>query len=796
MTATRRAPPLQIFQDPVDAVDDFGSIQHRQAAFFDSNSPQNMSFDPSYTVPSGLSPVKTRHHSSSPPAKALADKTNLNTVVFPPPPDFGLATDSPIKRGAPAYECPPITDERGMPLQPYQMRNYKSVNPRTDAAAMDKENVHGSAAPKIRHQGSASVSLPPKKSTLKRRMTDSGPLSTVSTNGAGKKQKTESVSLPAPEDMPILEDDGTKPPYSYAQLIGMAILRSPNRRLTLASIYNWISSSFSFYQAGDAGWQNSIRHNLSLNKAFYKQERPKDDPGKGNYWAIVAGMEGQFMKEKPRRNTLPSESNSFTYPNPNELPRPMTSSSNANLALDSSYAKKTDATKFGDETELSSDATIPASDPAIHEGIDPPAEALMPPPSRTFRSSSPPVDIRSSPPPVPEREDTPPRPVRQAPSSRPSGGRKRKFGGLGDSGYYSSIESSATRNVRFLTSEVDRDHPAMKRGRAEEEIRRMRSSSIDVSPSKFGTSRLDAPLAFVSSSPYKNVDAAGNALQHGPLTPAVIFKKPARPPMSVSPGTNLRNHREHVRKLLGSPDKSSMGIFEDKSPFKIPDVELPNTSAFEIFSNDNGTDAFSGVFDVFADEEFLGSSPLKSTKRPRLDRSLTATDALHDVFGGKLASPFDENDKPMSDFKTKLLGSPARIASPVRSSNGSTSPIKRNQPRSHPSPMSTHHGLLQTMTLPEIQEEDDFMFATVNLPSDDSDGLDISRGFQKIGAKAPAAASGSTSAPRASGHTGTTTHLAPPQGAWMKSYGSPSKPHPNARASARPGLGRSATNLF
>jgi hypothetical protein len=712
-----------------------------------------MSFNPLYTIPSGLSPIKTSHPSSSPPAKALADKTNLNNVVFPPPPDFGLSTDSPMKRNAPYG--PMLADEHGFPIQPYAVQHYSSIYPRLDMG-MDKENIQASAL--ISAKNGMNGSAPTKKATLKRRNTDCAPFAPIS-NGANKKQKVEQVSLPDPEEMPVVDDDGTKPPFSYAQLIGMAILRAPNRRLTLASIYGWISSSFSYYQAGDAGWQNSIRHNLSLNKAFYKQERPKDDPGKGNYWAIAAGMEPQFAKEKPRRNTMSSESNSFHYPH--ELPRPITSSSNANFLSQPSFSKKIDSSKFPEEAELSSDATIPASDPAIHEGIEPSVESLMPPPARMIRSSPPPTDIRSSPPPVPEREDTPPRLSRQQPSSRPSGGRKRKFGGLGDSGYYSSIESSATRNVRFLTSEADRNHPAMKRGRAEEEIMRMRSSSIDISPSKLRGGP-DVSITFQSSSPLKPLDINGI---RGPLTPAIVFKKPARPPMSASPNTNLKHHREHVRQLLGSPEKRN-NIFEE-SPFKIPhNLELPAPD-FEVFATTGSGGSFPGAFDVFVDEEFLASSPVKSSKRPRLGRSSTATDALHDVFGGRLGSPFGEK-KTSTDLKNK--GSPTRLESPV----------KRAQPTSHPAAAPT---TIPHMSLPDIPEEDDFMFA-VNIPSDDSDGLDLSKGFQKIGTKTPA------------GAINYAPQLFAPSNNWMKTNGSPARHPPNTRPSGRPSLGRSTTTMF
>ena len=88
-------------------------------------------------------------------------------------------------------------------------------------------------------------------------------------------------------------DDGTKPSLNYAELIRAAILGAPNKRLTLAQIYKWISDTYSFYNAANPGWQNSIRQNLSLNKTFIKQERPKDDPGRGNYWTIA--HDGMFL---------------------------------------------------------------------------------------------------------------------------------------------------------------------------------------------------------------------------------------------------------------------------------------------------------------------------------------------------------------------------------------------------------------------------------------------------------------------------------------------------------------------
>ena len=610
------------------------------------------------------SPVKHQSPHSSP---NLEVKESLFDSVRFPPPDTSFPTDSPSKRSAfaPYYEYQTLA-------QKPQEAFFTTFNTATAG--------HGETAVR----SSTFYPAPPKSGKPfglqavqgKRLGTANMPLKNTRTKESRPEEDFAGPSLDPNDTLPEIRDDGLKPPYSYAQIIFLAISRSPNRRLTLSQIYKWISDTFVFYRElnenGNAGWMNSIRHNLSLSQYFVKKERPKEDAGKGNYWALSEGAEQHFMHEISTRRTDPDVGFFKTL----RSDKAKASRNWNGYRKQSGPMKTVDSSKFPGDSEPSSDATIPDPAAAAQEPQIPRDNAMSKPaPAR----SSPPLDLNSSPPVArrgaPKADLSPRMPAPPAPNG--AGGRKRQFDSFRDSGYYSSVESSVPRGD-------GREPKRIRGGQAQDEIRRMRSSSLDISPARNRPAIKKATRSSnLGSSPLRQSPERSM----GEDSPESLQVFPAIPPPRVeSPNTHLRRHRESVRELMGTPAEA-LASHQDTNwtpEFAIDDCDaysspktgsVGKTLAASDFltlrtpqmpsSSSKPSDSASSNWSIFDPENpifdsFTRGSPM--TKKPATNKNKQSSAKLETGVLPSLASPF---------------GSPTRMSPPKRSGSRDVSPHKK-----------------------------------------------------------------------------------------------------------------------
>ncbi|KAL8285307.1 hypothetical protein RB597_002413 [Gaeumannomyces tritici] len=682
------------------------------------------------------SPFKPALQGGTPLAPLKASQTNIGAVSIIPPCAQRAPTDS-------------------LPKKQPVMSRFKTVAQKpafagTSAAApghLGKENYQGSMMYPVPPPLNLSIDSFYQKPSGKR-LLEAPP---IKDSRPQKKPRLDGGPLPPHDSFPLIVDDGTKPGHSYAMLIGMAILRSPQRRLTLSQIYKWISDNFSFYSPNDAGWQNSIRHNLSLNKNFIKHERPKDDPGKGNYWAIEPGMEHLFMKEKLARKSISASDNVSvmstvlepSLPPPPSSSEPVLPTQLASAATPIVPNAPSTAIPTPLEQEPSSDATIPVSDSgAADEALDTTIAVATTEPLTDANGYSPLAAAMHSSPPIPRhlepRRNTPPPPLtshhRESSAAK---SHKRKFASMDDSGYISSLESSVLRsnqNGRLLTSEADR--PRIKRGRAEEEIARLRASSYE-SPSK---GRSWSGFMPQSSSPLRQTSGHDAGQMLPPLTPAVKLAPPPRPPPSVSPNTNLRLHRAKVQRMVDSPLRRVLDMPEQENGWGTPGgyqfdpsvydfsfgVDTSGVAEFDIFQDSTMPSIFPSVED--------GSPVKRSLKRPRLERP-SSTGVLGEITNSGSRRPL------ASAPLLKATRSPATtLDTPSKALAGGLLP-------SSPSKVF----LQSPAKLPDMAADaentwlniDDFCSTTTFLEeAGDFPGVDITQGFDKIGQPSRSSKSG------------------------------------------------------
>lgn len=660
-----------------------------------------MFHQPPFSQPTQMSPQKIAHQLPPQMQSQMMGYAEMGQIDIRPPNAYSFDR-SPIK------QAPPNMPPQFVPAMPQQAM-YTTWNPSSNS--FDQEN-YPAPQPANDNADFPSPSYS-RRGTLKRSYSDVAPIQDRNVKRPRIEEDTV-LRIPEPHEMPVLVDDGKKPNYSYATMIGMSLLRAPNRKLTLSQIYHWISTTFKYY-ADDPkqGWHNSIRHNLSLNKAFDKVERPKGDAGKGCYWFIKPGFEGPFLKDKNRKannmnnaihaNIIQNEPISLSQPTPGREPAPM-----------SDFIQETFPVLERPQTapavpDISSDATLPASDPALNEDDEEVAVDGMtnvpPPQSSPFDAinSSPPIIMNGH-----RRTGSSPSVTRRFVQEMAA--KARSGINMEDSGYYSSLSSSVLRNNKsqiILTSELDVEpKKKLKVGRAEDEIRRMRSSSIDMTPSNIRFLN-HSVIPVPQSSPQRS-----SPLQRNPTTPAAVFKKPALPmPESASPNTQLLEHRKAMSSNYAFdsplPELSFPGgLSEQGSPFKWPTPSVLSTGKhFAIYDD---------TFDT-PDRNMTPSfmmSPLKSVKRPTLARASKSANVLNEILGN---SNNNKNAMLMPTLK------------PTSIVNCNGSPLKS---MTSANTVFTDENDFTDLIAYDANGVDDF---DENLEYDSDGGLDLGKGFDKIG---------------------------------------------------------------
>ncbi|PIO67230.1 fork head domain protein, partial [Teladorsagia circumcincta] len=115
--------------------------------------------------------------------------------------------------------------------------------------------------------------------------------------------EVSSQSTTEPQNLENIE----RPSLSYKDLIIEAIESSPDKRLKLNEIYQVIRLLHPYYRhrPDQWGWQNSIRHNLSLHDCFVKLPLKQTSASGvvGHFWTVVPELSDKQTLRRRNRST-------------------------------------------------------------------------------------------------------------------------------------------------------------------------------------------------------------------------------------------------------------------------------------------------------------------------------------------------------------------------------------------------------------------------------------------------------------------------------------------------------------
>ncbi|CAL8582867.1 hypothetical protein XPA_008510 [Xanthoria parietina] len=99
-----------------------------------------------------------------------------------------------------------------------------------------------------------------------------------------------------------VDEEGSVNSEPYAQLIFRALKSAPGHKMVLKDIYQWFEKHTNKAKGGSKGWQNSIRHNLSMNGGFKKVDHdlPTDEAKRGFIWVLEPSALADGVKSTTR----------------------------------------------------------------------------------------------------------------------------------------------------------------------------------------------------------------------------------------------------------------------------------------------------------------------------------------------------------------------------------------------------------------------------------------------------------------------------------------------------------------
>lgn len=263
---------------------------------------QQRTINPHPVLPMVMLPPAVPHHHTHHFHIAPTMGSFDSLLAQQPPVSFTNATTSTTSATS---HLPPLASND------QSLNSLNSIPEKKSSSCCKPESKSSASSPRSSPSASPADPLKSKsnkrKSVTKRESNSSGvsasPARTNSKSASvggslnGKNSKVTSKQTTQPGAMIAVDEDG-KPCQSYIGLIAQAILSSVNRQLVLSDIYAYIQKKYPYFKER-IGWNNSIRHNLSLNDCFVKGDRAPN--GKGHFWYIHPANLRDFMKGDFRR---------------------------------------------------------------------------------------------------------------------------------------------------------------------------------------------------------------------------------------------------------------------------------------------------------------------------------------------------------------------------------------------------------------------------------------------------------------------------------------------------------------